>query len=56
MSHIGVTAFEAFNQVLTFDAATAYGLLLAAVSFTCFCTACLKEKWRMKRSGASASI
>lgn len=56
MSHIGVTTFEAFNQVLTFDAATAYGLLLAVVSFTCFCTACLKEKRRIKRNSATASI
>lgn len=55
MTEFGVSTFEAFNQVLTFDAATAYGLILAAVSFTCFCTACLKEKRRIKR-GETVSI
>jgi hypothetical protein len=41
--------FTAFNQVLTFDAATAYGMILAIVSFTGFCTACLREKRYIKR-------
>ena len=56
IQYFGVNDFSAFNQVLTFDAATAYGLILAVISFSGFCIACHKEKKHLKRINAEAAV